>query len=343
MNTKSALIVSPLPLKPVKSGMQNTIFLLYKYLKGNKYKIFFHQLKTNSKIDPILNLKKDKNLINQINKKIGVYKIDFIFINTSKILFQYKSFLLNKNRCFKTILVCHDLYYFRKKYFDKIKIKDKTKLKFIDEINILKQVDYITDFSNQEFRFLKKQKILKSKIIKTITPTVKFKKVEIKKNKKYDILYISSNWYQNYLSLNFFFREIGIKKKKFKILILGKLSMKTSKNIKIRPYSTKMFNKCKIGIAIMKDSTGRQTKIFEMLSAGLPIFTNIDLSEFGLKNNVHYKLFDKKKDLIKQLDLFISNDELKKKISRNAFKWSKKNTFYKKAFERLNNQILMKN
>ena len=114
MNTKSALIVSPLPLKPVKSGMQNTIFLLYKYLKGNKYKIFFHQLKTNSKIDPILNLKKDKNLINQINKKIGVYKIDFIFINTSKILFQYKSFLLNKNRCFKTILVCHDLYYFRK-------------------------------------------------------------------------------------------------------------------------------------------------------------------------------------------------------------------------------------
>ena len=343
MNTKLALIISPLPLKPVKSGMQNTIFLLYKYLIEKKYKVFFYQIKTNNIIDPILNLKKDKNLINKISKKININKIDFIFINTSKILFQYKSFLLNKNRCFKTILVCHDLYYFRKKYFDQIKAKDKTKIKLIDEINILKQVDYITDFSNQELRFFRKYKITKNKIVKTNTPTVKFKKVEIEKNKKYDMLYISSNWHQNHLSLKNFFTKIEIKKKEFKILILGDLSMKTKKNIKIRAYSIKMFNKCKIGVAIMKNSTGRQTKIFEMLSAGLPIFTNINLSKFGLKNNIHYKFFDKKKDLVKQLNLFISNDYLRKKISRNAFKWSKKNTFYKKAFERLNNQILIKN
>ena len=51
------------------------------------------------------------------------------------------------------MLACHDLYYFRKKYFDKIRIKDKTNLKNVDEVNILKKTDYIIDFKKTEFDF----------------------------------------------------------------------------------------------------------------------------------------------------------------------------------------------
>ena len=60
MSTKTILIISPLPLKPVKSGMQNTIYLLSKFLREKKHKIVFYNIKTNNKIDPILNLKKKR-------------------------------------------------------------------------------------------------------------------------------------------------------------------------------------------------------------------------------------------------------------------------------------------
>ena len=67
--------------------------------------------------------------------------------------------LLDKKRNFKTVLACHDLYYFRKKYFDKIRIKDKTNLKNVDEVNILKKTDYIIDFKKTEFDFMLKNKV----------------------------------------------------------------------------------------------------------------------------------------------------------------------------------------
>tara|TARA_B100001057_G_C22802812_1_gene932212 strand:- start:767 stop:1792 length:1026 start_codon:yes stop_codon:yes gene_type:complete len=340
MNTKSAIIISPLPLLPVKSGMQNTINLLCRFLKEKKYKIFFFEIKTNNKIDPILNLEIKKNLIKKIKTKVNnLRNLKFVFVNTSKILFNLK-FFLDEKYDFKTMLVCHDLYYFRKKYFDKIKIRDNTKLSIKDEINILKKVDHIIDFSQNEFNFLLKKKILKKKFIKTLTPTVKFKKINIFKKKKYDLLYVSSNWLQNHLSIKNFLKEVDINQSKFKILILGNLPIKR-KNIDKKSYSIKMFNECKIGIAIMKNPTGRQTKIFEMLSAGLPVFTNVDLSEFGLKDNKHYKFFDKKKSLVEQLNHLIQDKTLQKKISKNAYNWSKKNTFYKKAFQSIN-QILIR-
>ena len=101
-----------------------------------------------------------------------------------------------------------------------------------------------------------------------------------------------------------------------------------------------MFNKCKIGLAVMKDSTGRQTKIFEMLSAGLPVFTNIDLAEFGLKDK-HYK-FSIKKNLVNEIKTLNDDESLRKKLSQNAYNWSLNNTFYRKAFKSLN-QILVRN
>ena len=340
MSTKTILIISPLPLKPVKSGMQNTIYLLSKFLREKKHKIIFYNIQTNNKIDPILNLKKKELIKIEIKKKINLKKIDLVLVNTTKILFQYKSILLSKQRDFKTILVCHDLYYFRKKYFDKINIKDKTSFKFSNEINILKNTDYIIDFSKKEYEYLLKKKIPKKKFIKTSTPAVNFKKIEVLGKKKYDILYIASNWFQNHLSLKNFFNKVDDKKTKFKYLVLGDLSIKDKQDINVKPYAIEMFKKCKIGIAMMKNSTGRKTKIFEMMSAGLPVFTNINLKEFGLRNNYHYKYFDKKRQLAHQLKLFLSNTNLRKKISNNAFKWSKKNTFYQKAFMKLNKEIL---
>tara|TARA_B110000037_G_scaffold221282_1_gene291621 strand:+ start:2553 stop:3587 length:1035 start_codon:yes stop_codon:yes gene_type:complete len=342
MNFKSALIISPLPLKPVKSGMQNTINLLYNYLKDQNYKIFFYEIKTHNKVDPILNLSFKSNLIQKIKKKINLENIDFVFINTSKILFHYKSFFLTKSRSYKTILVCHDLYHFRKKYFNKINVIDKTKIECSDEIDVLKNVDYIMDFSKKEFDYLVKKKISKKKLVKTYTPTIRFKKINFIKKKKYDLLYVSSNWFQNQLSFSSFFKKINYEKFKFNILILGDFSKNVFKNIDIKSYSSNMFNKCTIGVAIMKNSTGRQTKIFEMLSAGLPVFTNIDLTEFGLRNNFHYKYFDNKKKLGSQLKLLISNESLRKKLSLNAFNWSQKNTFYKNAFKLINKKLINK-
>ena len=126
MTFKSALIISPCPLKPIQNGMQNTIFNLYKYLKKKNYKIYFINLNSRNKIDPILNLE----IYNLIAKKIILIKKKFsprlIFVNTTKVLYQYRKELENKNFLSKTILVCHDLYHFRKSYFKFIKAKDNT-------------------------------------------------------------------------------------------------------------------------------------------------------------------------------------------------------------------------
>ena len=341
MKNKNAIIISPLPLGPVKSGMQNTVFLLNKYLIEKNYKVFFVQIKTKNKIDPILNLKFNKNIKKKLQKKLNLNKIDLIFINTTKILFQYRSLLFLKGRSFKTILVCHDLYYFRKKYFDRINIKDKTQISISEEKKILKKVDFIMDFSKVEHNYLLKNDIPKKKLVKTNTPSIKFKKIKITDNHKFDLMYVSSNWYQNYHSLRNFLDKIDIKNENFKVLVLGDISIKKQKNIFVKSYSKKMFYNSKIGVAIMKDSTGRQTKIFEMLSAGVPIITNINLSEFGLKNNFHYKYVDKKIKLSTQLKTFISDESLRKKLSKNSYNWSQKNTLYKRAFKQMNNLILI--
>lgn len=74
MHTKSAIIISPMPLKPVKSGMQNTIYLLYKYLKNKNYKVSFYEIKTNNIIDPVLNLGFKNSLAKQIKKGLNYVK-----------------------------------------------------------------------------------------------------------------------------------------------------------------------------------------------------------------------------------------------------------------------------
>ena len=93
--------------------------------------------------------------------------------------------------------------------------------------------------------------------------------------------------------------------------------------------------KAKIGIAFIKFQTGRQTKIFEMMSIGLPVVTNVDLSNYGLVNGVHY-IFQKNQDkLIKVITSLLKDKKKREKISSKCFYWSKANTFYKNSFKQL--------
>ena len=48
------------------------------------------------------------------------------------------------------------------------------------------------------------------------------------------------------------------------------------------------FLNSQIGLAPIYQGTGRSVKIFDMLANSLPVITNIDLSNYGLKNNIHY-------------------------------------------------------
>lgn len=338
MNSKKSLIVSLLPLTPVLSGMQNTIYLLYKFLKKVNRKVIFLEVKTYNKIDPIINLKHSFLFAKKLDNEIKNYKPDFIFVNTSKILKTYKEIFLDKKRPFKTILVNHDLYNFRKKYFDKIGVKDSTCLKKTKEIEILKRTNYIIDYSNQERRYLLNSGVKKKQLINTKTPTSKFKN-SYSTNAKYDILYISSDWLQNIININWIKKKLKINKSELKFLVMGnKKKLKEGieeKNLTIKQYSKKSFNLAKLGLAIFNSGTGRKTKIFEMLSAGLPVVSNLDLSEFGLKNNEHYLRIYKTRNIHKTIIKSLNDFKLRKKLSKNAFIWSKKNTFYSQAFKNL--------
>ena len=175
MKHKKSLIISALPLTPILSGMQNTVYLLYKFLKEQKQKVAFLEVKTHNKADPVVNLKHNFFFSKKLNNKIINYNPDFIFVNTSKILNIYKEILLYKYRFFKTVLVIHDLYYYRKKYLNYIKIKDSTYLTKKKEISTLKKADFIIDYSKKEYNFLLSSGIKKKQLVFTMTPTLKLK------------------------------------------------------------------------------------------------------------------------------------------------------------------------
>ena len=57
-----------MPLKPVTCGMQNTIHLLYKFLKEKKNKLIFYNINNSSVVDPVINLKFNKNIFKRKKK-----------------------------------------------------------------------------------------------------------------------------------------------------------------------------------------------------------------------------------------------------------------------------------
>ena len=219
MSHKVALILSLMPMRPVKSGMQNTIFFLHKYLQQNKVICKFSSFENYNRIDPVINLKFKKQNYKIIEKAISLNKPDYIFVNTSKLLYLYKDLLLKINRKFKIILVGHDLYFFRKRYFKKINVIDKTPLRNKEEIKVIKESDFIIDVTHEEKKYLLSKKIDSKKIIFTNTP-VEVNKIS-KFSKKFDFVYLGSSWRQNILSLNYLYKNLILKLPHLKFLVLA--------------------------------------------------------------------------------------------------------------------------
>ena len=336
MRNKSILIISLMPLAPVTCGMQNTVYLLYKFLKEKKNKIIFYNINGSNFIDPVINLKFSKSTFQKINKLVLKYNFDSIFVNTTKLLTTYQNFFLKKKRNFKTFLICHDLYYFRKDFFKNIKVKDKTFLTKESEIRSLKKVDYILDFSDLEKKFMLKNNIDNHKLLNTFTPTRKISKI-YNSGAMYDLLYISSNWHQNKINLKFAEKTLKLNINNLKLLILGNFQFKKnySKNFVFKKYSNDNMKKAKLGLAMIKYQTGRQTKIFEMMSIGIPVVTNVNLSNYGLINGTHYIFQKNKNKLLKVISSLLKDKKKREKISSECFYWSKANTFYKNSFKQL--------
>ena len=181
-----------------------------------------------------------------------------------------------------------------------------------------------------------KNKIDKHKLLNTFTPTKKTYKI-YDSSASYDLLYVASNWQQNNINLKFAQKTLKLNTNNFKLLILGnpKYQKIKNKNIVFKKYSSDNMKKAKLGLAIIKYQTGRQTKIFEMMSIGLPVVTNVNLSNYGLVNGIHY-IFQKNQDkLIKVVTSLLKDKKKREKISSECFYWSKANTFYKNSFKQL--------
>ena len=334
MYSKKILIISLLPLKPIKNGFQNTVYFLNKFLKKNKFNTKFFFINNKNNIDPVLNLtiRNTKG----IEKIIKSFKPDEIFINTTKLTHQLKN-VINKFK-FKPIIIIHDLYNFRKLFFKRYKIKDKSPLSIKDELDIIKKSKFIIDFSIKEMNFLLKKKIDSKKIIYTHTATDRFKNKSITK-KQEGILFVGSHWKQNENNINLFLKNTLKHFYKKKIVIIGKkLRNWKYKNLKYANYSRKYFANSKIGVAPIDFQTGRNVKFFEMISAGLPTFTNLNMSEYGLKHKKHY-LKISNNNWSYMIEKYYNNNKLLKKISSNAKKWSEKRNNYNYAFKKILKKI----
>ena len=207
-------------------------------------------------------------------------------------------------------------------------------------MKIIKLSKFIFDISKEEEKYLLKENIPRNKILFTHTP-VEFKNKISFKKKKYDFIFSGSNWFQNTLNINKIFNQkINIFKDK-KILIMG--PKKTNFLIKYKQIKFKKFNKnhyvySKIGLAPIKHKNGRNVKIFEMLSYGLPVFTNVNLKKYGLENEKHYFLI-KNNNWQEKLSSYYYKDDFLNFVGMNARVWSKKNSNYLNNFKKILNKI----
>jgi hypothetical protein len=82
------LIVSLRPLEPVKSGFQNTVYLLNEALK-KKFNSNFLLIENENDIDPVFGLNYSTSFDKKLDEAIIKYSPKFIFVNT--ILINYNS------------------------------------------------------------------------------------------------------------------------------------------------------------------------------------------------------------------------------------------------------------
>lgn len=317
-----ALIVSLKPLEPIKSGFQNTVFLLAKELKKH-FALWFICEENENLIDPVFNLSYSKAFEQKLKNIILELSPDYIFVNTTKLLHIYKDiFFYSQSRL---VLICHDLYSFRYQYFKSIRQQDKTPLKKSEEIDALKLADFIIDFSPEEKTFLIKNKIEKKKLIETMTP-ISINEHNYDNDREFDYFFIGSKWSQNSSSLKFFFKKYKTFFASRMILIVGLESpIKTNNFVSFDRLRKNHYKSAKIGLAPIFFGTGRNVKIFDMMANGLPVITNKDLSKYGLRNGTEYILVNKSDSWADNLGSLESNNKKRNEISFNGWKWVKAN------------------
>jgi hypothetical protein len=152
--------------------------------------------------------------------------------------------------------------------------------------------------------------------------------------KLYDFFYIGSNWQQNIISLNYFFKYLYDFFKGKKLLIIGP-SLNNQKNINFKSSSSltrSNYFDSKIGIAPIFEGTGRNVKIFDMMANSLPVITNKDLSSYGLKSGEHYILVNDMKEWKTCLTKLENSYEYRKFIAFNGWTWVNENCNNKKVF-----------
>lgn len=309
--------------------MQSTIYFIHKYLSENYSVHFICCNKNNNRIDPVINLKKEDYVKNQIIKKIKKLKFDTIIINTTKLAFIYLDLL--KKIDSKKIIVSHDLYNFRKKYFKKINVIDKTPLSKKNELKTINDINFICDLTPQEINFLKTNKVNKKKIFNFNTPA-DLPLFKNKSKKIYDFLYIKSNWVQNDLAYKKI-KKIAkvLHKKNFLILSSGK--PKVINNITYKKYNKNFISNAKVGLAPILSGTGRNVKIIDMLSGGIPIITNKIINQINLNTSNHALVVSFKN--VRKICKFLSHNHQKKfnKLGKNNLSWFMRHSYYKNSLK----------
>ena len=144
------------------------------YLNFEKNLSKFLNVNNINKYDPVINLS-----VLKIHYSKFSHIILYVFVTTTKLSLIIYDFLKKIEK--KPIIICHDLYNFRKNYFKKNKIEDKNPLSKSDELKIIKLSKFIFDISKEEEKYLLKENIPRNKILFTHTP-VEFKnKISFKK------------------------------------------------------------------------------------------------------------------------------------------------------------------
>ena len=92
----NVLIVSLRPRLPVRSGFQNTINLLSVELES-KFNVNFTHIDNPNDIDPVYGLKYDRTFSKKLDKLIEDYSPKFLFVNTTKLLYQYRETFFKRN------------------------------------------------------------------------------------------------------------------------------------------------------------------------------------------------------------------------------------------------------
>lgn len=331
-----ALVISLRPLEPVKSGFQNTVYLLYQELQKHFHLSFIYNENENL-VDPVFNLSFCKAFEQKIKRIILEFSPNYIFINTTKLFYFYRDiFLHSKSRL---ILVCHDLYFFRSQYFESIKQKDKNPLKKKEEIDALRSADFIIDFSPEEKTYMIENLIDHEKLTETMTP-ISISDYSYSNDRKFDYLFIGSKWNQNSSSIDIFFNKYKTFFLSRMILIIGLSSpVKRTNFVSIDSLGKGHYASAKIGLAPIFFGTGRNVKIFDMMANGLPVITNKDLSKYGLKDGIDYILVKNSESWEDSLSELEINTEKRNAISLSGWKWVKDNCNSKVVFENLINKL----